>query len=36
MVLKMALFESQENFAQDLVIIIFHKANLNYCYGQMN
>lgn len=36
MVMKMALFESKANFAQDLVIIIFHKANLNYCYGQMN
>lgn len=36
MVRQMALFPSQENFVQDSVTVIFHRADSNYCHGQMN
>lgn len=32
----MVLFQSQENFAHDSVIVVLHKADPNYCYGQIN
>lgn len=32
----MALFQSQENFAQDSVTVIFHRADPNSYHGQMN
>ena len=36
MVLKMALFQSQENFAQDSVKVIFHQSASHYCCDQMS
>ena len=35
MVLKMALFQSQKNFAQDSVKVIFHQSASHYSCDQM-
>lgn len=36
MVMTVALFQSQENFAQDSLKVIFHQAAPKYCCDQMN